>query len=163
TNHLPVATTIHWHGIRQPNSEDGVAGGTQDAIKSGETYTYEFVVKDAGTFMYHSHQDTFVQMLKGLYGALIVEAPEAPVFVHEYVVVLHEVPGDNYIGPGMKGYLRLGITQAPAFNGQTGDLHLDAKPGQKVRLRLIGAVEGEADGFPNYMIAAPREVVLLGA
>src|SRR5262249_34431909 len=116
----------------------------------------------AGTFMYHSHQDTFVQVLKGLYGALIVEAPDAPAVDHDYAVVLHEDPGDNYIGPGMSGYLRLGIKQAPAFNGQTGDLHLDAKPGEKVRLRLIGAVEGEADGFPNYMIAAPREVVLLG-
>ncbi len=162
TNHLPVSTTIHWHGIRLPNAEDGVAGVTQDAVKPGDTYTYEFVVKDAGTFLYHSHQDTFVQMLKGMFGALIVEPADAPAVDHDYAIVLHEDPGDNYIGPGMNGYLRLGIKQAAAFNGQTGNLHFDAKPGEKVRLRLIGAIEGEADGFPNYMIAAPREVVLLG-
>ncbi len=163
TNHLPVATTIHWHGIRLPNAEDGVAGVTQDAVKPGETYTYEFIAKDAGTFMYHSHQDTFVQMLKGLYGALIVEPATPPAVDHDYAIILHEDPGDNAFGPGMTGYLKLGTKETLAFNGQTGDLHLDAKPGEKVRLRLIGAVEGEADGFPNYMIAAPREVVLLGA
>jgi FtsP/CotA-like multicopper oxidase with cupredoxin domain len=162
TNRLPVSTTIHWHGIRLPNAEDGVAGITQDAVRPGETYTYEFVAKDAGTFMYHSHQDTLAQMLKGLYGALIVEPANPLVVERDYPIVLHESPGDNYIGPGMNGYLRLGIKQAPAFNGQTGDLGLDAKPGEKVRLRLIGAIQGEADGFPNYMIAAPREVVLLG-
>src|SRR5205085_1845335 len=31
-NHLSVATSIHWHGIRLPNAEDGVAGITQDAV-----------------------------------------------------------------------------------------------------------------------------------
>jgi FtsP/CotA-like multicopper oxidase with cupredoxin domain len=163
TNRLPVMTTVHWHGIRLPNAEDGVAGITQDAIKPGDTYTYEFVAKDAGTFMYHSHQDTFVQMLKGLYGALIVESASPPDVDHDRAIILHETPGDNAIGPGMNGYLKLGVKQAPAFNGITDDLHIEAKPGEVVRLRLIGAVQGEADGFPNYMIAAPREVVLVGA
>jgi energy-converting hydrogenase Eha subunit A len=49
-NHLPASTSIHWHGLRLPNAEDGVAGLTQDAVPPGGTYTYEFVVKDPGTY-----------------------------------------------------------------------------------------------------------------
>src|SRR5207245_1056004 len=57
-NHLPGATSIHWHGIIVPNAMDGVAGITQDAVKPGGTFTYEFVANEAGTYWYHSHQDT---------------------------------------------------------------------------------------------------------
>jgi FtsP/CotA-like multicopper oxidase with cupredoxin domain len=50
TNHLPQATTIHWHGVRVPNAMDGVPGVTQPAIQPGESFVYEFTPKDAGTF-----------------------------------------------------------------------------------------------------------------
>src|SRR5207245_7622255 len=73
TNHLPASTSIHWHGLRLPNAEDGVAGITQNAVAPGSTYHYEFIVKDPGTYWYHSHQETFQQVPRGLYGALIVE------------------------------------------------------------------------------------------
>src|SRR5262249_4477950 len=39
-NHLPEATTIHWHGVRVPNTMDGVAGVTQNAVPPGGRYTY---------------------------------------------------------------------------------------------------------------------------
>jgi len=42
-NRLPVATTVHWHGVRVPNAQDGVAGLTQDAVAPGGSFTYEFV------------------------------------------------------------------------------------------------------------------------
>jgi multicopper oxidase len=48
-NHLPESTTIHWHRLGVPNSEDGVAGVTQDAVKPGASYTYRFVANDVGT------------------------------------------------------------------------------------------------------------------
>jgi len=54
-NELPDPTTIHWHGVEVPNAMDGVPGVTQDPIQPGETFTYEFIAKPAGTFMYHSH------------------------------------------------------------------------------------------------------------
>ncbi|MDP1165217.1 multicopper oxidase domain-containing protein, partial [Klebsiella pneumoniae] len=41
-NELPEPTTIHWHGYPVPNNQDGVPGVTMDAIKPGETFTYEF-------------------------------------------------------------------------------------------------------------------------
>ena len=72
TNKLPEHTTIHWHGVRLPNGMDGVGGLTQPHIKPGETYAYEFVMKDSGMFMYHPHADEMVQMAMGMFGAIVV-------------------------------------------------------------------------------------------
>src|SRR6187549_2027714 len=55
TNDLPEPTTIHWHGVRVPNNVDGVPGVSQPEVLPGETFTYDFVVPDAGTFWYHPH------------------------------------------------------------------------------------------------------------
>jgi len=138
-NHLPVSTTIHWHGIRVANAEDGVPGVTQDAVASGATYTYDFTVPDAGTYWYHSHQDTFDQILRGLFGPLVVEPRGGAVAEsRDYPVMLYDGPG---------GW---------AVNGTGGDLHLDAGPGERVRLRLIDAA---APG----MLGTPPEPVLVGA
>ncbi|PWA04826.1 hypothetical protein DCC39_18540 [Pueribacillus theae] len=60
---------MHWHGVDVPNGEDGVAGMTQDAVMPGESYIYRFVVKEAGTHWYHSHQQSSIQVQKGLFGA----------------------------------------------------------------------------------------------
>ena len=49
TNKLPEHTTIHWHGIFLPNGMDGVGGLNQPHIKPGETYAYEFTLKQHGT------------------------------------------------------------------------------------------------------------------
>jgi FtsP/CotA-like multicopper oxidase with cupredoxin domain len=71
-NNLPAATTIHWHGLIASNSVDGVPGVTQDAVLPGHTFTYGFVASTPGTYWYHPHQQSNVQVAKGLYGALIV-------------------------------------------------------------------------------------------
>ncbi len=71
TNHLPEGTTVHWHGLEVPNAMDGVPMVTQDPIAPGKSFTYEFTVKQTGTFMYHSHCDDLKQISMGLYGAFI--------------------------------------------------------------------------------------------
>jgi FtsP/CotA-like multicopper oxidase with cupredoxin domain len=53
TNRLREHTTIHWHGIILPSGMDGVGGLTQPHIQPGETYVYEFTVRQHGTHMYH--------------------------------------------------------------------------------------------------------------
>ncbi|TVR31096.1 MAG: hypothetical protein EA404_10745 [Spirochaetaceae bacterium] len=77
TNKLPVATTVHWHGIDLVNPMDGVPGYTQDPIEPGETFVYEFVAYPAGTRFYHTHGshhgDEAQQMDMGLAGAFVVE------------------------------------------------------------------------------------------
>ena len=70
--------TIHWHGVDVPGREDGVAGVTQDAVLPGGQYVYRFVVPDAGTYWYHTHQDSVRSVARGLLGALVVLPATAP-------------------------------------------------------------------------------------
>jgi len=164
-NHLPASTTIHWHGVRVSNAEDGVAGVTQDAVPPRVTYSYEFVASDAGTFWYHSHQDTANQLTRGLFGALVVEPRDGPLIDRDYPLIFHEFPGHSIISPGLQGlaeYVRQAFSgQRAAVNGTSGELHLQARPGERVRLRLIGALEGEQFG-PLMMLGEPLELVALG-
>jgi FtsP/CotA-like multicopper oxidase with cupredoxin domain len=72
TNKLPEHTTVHWHGMLVPNGMDGVGGLTQPHIKPGQTFVYEFAIKNSGTFMYHPHADEMVQMAMGMMGFFVV-------------------------------------------------------------------------------------------
>ncbi|MBQ0797551.1 multicopper oxidase domain-containing protein, partial [Zhongshania sp.] len=71
TNHLAVATSIHWHGILLPYQMDGVPGISFKGIAPGETFTYRFTLQQSGTYWYHSHSG--FQEMTGMYGALIIE------------------------------------------------------------------------------------------
>ncbi|WP_339674264.1 multicopper oxidase domain-containing protein, partial [Dasania marina] len=71
TNRLPVATSIHWHGIILPYQMDGVPGISFKGIAPGETFTYQFKLQQSGTYWYHSHSG--FQEMSGMYGALIIE------------------------------------------------------------------------------------------
>jgi len=55
TNKLPEPTSVHWHGMILPNGMDGVAGLNQKPIQPGETFKYEFTLRQHGTQMYHPH------------------------------------------------------------------------------------------------------------
>lgn len=61
TNHLPEPTTIHWHGVALPISQDGVPGISQKPIAVGKRFTYEFTLKAPGLAMYHPHFNTLKQ------------------------------------------------------------------------------------------------------
>lgn len=93
-NNLPVSTSIHWHGIHVENKADGVPGLTQYPIKPGETFTYEFTAKNAGTHFYHthgsSHVDAALQFDMGLSGAFIIEPKNLAKYDREYVYMLDE-------------------------------------------------------------------------
>ena len=51
---------------------DGVAGLNQKIIQPGETFKYEFTLRQHGTHMYHSHHDEMTQMAMGLMGLFII-------------------------------------------------------------------------------------------
>lgn len=76
TNKLNEPTSVHWHGIILPNGMDGVAGLTQKAIQPGETFKYEFELKQNGTFMYHPHSDEVTQISLGMMGFFIIHSKE---------------------------------------------------------------------------------------
>ncbi|WOP19894.1 multicopper oxidase family protein [Raineyella sp. LH-20] len=88
-NQLPVDTSVHWHGVRLRNAADGVPGVTQDPIKPGTQYVYEFTVPDPGTYFFHPHSG--VQLDRGLYAPLIIDDPQEPgAYDAEWVVVLDD-------------------------------------------------------------------------
>jgi FtsP/CotA-like multicopper oxidase with cupredoxin domain len=88
-NHLPVATTLHSHGVRLRCDMDGVPGLTQYSIKPGADFTYRFAVAHPGTYWLHSHSG--MQLDRGLYAPLIVEDPREPLsYDKEWVVVLDD-------------------------------------------------------------------------
>lgn len=89
-NNLPQPSSVHWHGIRIDNAMDGVSGLTQAAVKPGETFEYDFVLPDAGTYWYHPHNRSWEQMARGLSGALIVAEPEPPQVDRDLVLVVDD-------------------------------------------------------------------------
>ena len=72
TNKLPEATSVHWHGVRVPNGMDGVSGLTQPMIAPGETFQYEFTLRQHGTQMYHPHFDEMTQIGMGMMGFFVI-------------------------------------------------------------------------------------------
>jgi FtsP/CotA-like multicopper oxidase with cupredoxin domain len=89
-NALDEATTIHWHGLRIANNMDGVPFLTQPYVNAGESFDYSFTPPDAGTFWYHPHCNTLIQMGHGLTGLIIVEDPGDPSFDGEVVLNLRD-------------------------------------------------------------------------
>jgi FtsP/CotA-like multicopper oxidase with cupredoxin domain len=164
TNRLPVETSTHWHGLALSNDMDGVPGITQDPIRAGDVFTYEFTTPDPGTYFFHPH--TGVQLDRGLYGVLVVDDPAEPGgYDQEWIVVLDDwvdgtgqTPDEVLAGlvsmSGMgHGGMGEGIT-SPLLGG-AGDVDyphylingrtpqapatLTGKPGQRARLRIINA------------------------
>ena len=89
-NWMDVETSIHWHGILLPNAMDGVPFLTYPPIAPGETFTYEFDLRQSGTYWYHSH--TMLQEQRGLFGALVIAPKSAGEFdgLRDHVVVLSD-------------------------------------------------------------------------
>ena len=90
TNNLAHDSSIHWHGIILPANMDGVPGISFDGIKPGDTFIYQFDVRQNGTFWYHSHSD--FQEQTGMYGAIVIEpsGPDPVSSDRDYVVVLSD-------------------------------------------------------------------------
>ncbi|MDG5500267.1 copper resistance system multicopper oxidase [Marinobacter sp. BGYM27] len=88
TNNLNVSTSIHWHGLILPFKQDGVPGISYAGIAPGETFTYQFPIKQSGTYWFHSHSG--FQEPNGAYGAIVIEPKDREPFRYdrEYVVQL---------------------------------------------------------------------------
>ena len=91
TNRLREPTSIHWHGLLLVGVMDGAPGfGGFVAIEPGATYTYRFVLRQAGTYWYHSHSGA--QEQAGMYGAIVItpKAGERIPVDRDYVVLLSD-------------------------------------------------------------------------
>lgn len=97
-NKLPERTSVHWHGIFLPSGMDGVSGLSQPHIEPGETYVYEFTLRQHGVFMYHPHSDEMTQMAMGMMGFFVIHprVAESPRVDRHFMIMLHEW----FVAPG---------------------------------------------------------------
>ena len=147
TNELKEPTTVHWHGVRVPIEMDGVPDVSQPEVKQGESFTYDFVVRDAGLYWYHPHVMSAAQVGFGLYGALLVEDPADGVDVADQVtIVLSDISFDarGRLEPADSG------GSAGMVFGREGDYLLvngrhrpvlRARPGAPQRWRIVNAAK----------------------
>jgi manganese oxidase len=98
-NETPMASDIHWHGLPIPNDQDGVSPYTQDLVKSGESFTYEFTVDEPMIAMYHAHMHSQISVPNGMFGAFIVGDNPIPygetisgITIPEDLVLAEEIP-----------------------------------------------------------------------
>jgi len=88
-NQMAVETSIHWHGILVPPGMDGVPYISFPPIEPNTTFTYEFPIRQSGTYWYHSH--TSLQEQSGVYGSIVIEPEKSSMMPdHDYVVLLSD-------------------------------------------------------------------------
>jgi FtsP/CotA-like multicopper oxidase with cupredoxin domain len=136
TNKLPESTSLHWHGALLPNGMDGVAGLNQPHIAPGETYVYEFMLRQHGTLMYHPHSDEMVQMAMGMMGFFVVHPRQRAEVDRDFAIMLHEwfvPPGGATPNPAVMTDFNLFTFNSRVWPG-TGPLVV--KKGDRVRLRF---------------------------
>lgn len=161
TNHLPEPTTVHWHGILVPNGMDGVTGLNQSPIPPGETFKYEFILKQHGTYMYHAHLDEMVQIGMGLMGFFIIhpKEPENLPVDRDFAIMLQEwyIPAGSATPDPM---VMLDFNYF-TFNGRIypGTEALIVKKGERVRIRLANL---SMDNHPIHLHGYAFTVIASG-
>ena len=137
TNRLPEPTSIHWHGVLLPSGMDGVAGLNQPHIQPGETYVYEFTLRQHGTQMYHPHSDEMTQMALGMMGFFVIHPKKEPRRIdRDFAIFLHEwdvPPGGATPNPSTMTDFNLFSYNARVYPGTA---PLVVGKGERVRIRL---------------------------
>jgi hypothetical protein len=135
-NHLPEATSMHWHGFEVSNEMDGSPGSSQDPISPGGRFVYEFTLNQEGTYFYHSHMA--MQEMMGMIGAFVMHPKESykPRVDKDFVIIMQEyaiLPNINV--PNSMNMEFNWLT----FNGKSGPATtpLIVRDGERVRIRLI--------------------------
>ncbi|MFI2611792.1 multicopper oxidase family protein [Kitasatospora sp. NPDC018619] len=162
-NHLPQATSLHWHGLALRNDMDGVPGVTQADVRPGASFEYRFALGHPGTYWFHPHSG--VQQDRGLYAPLIVEDPKEPLaYDREWVVVLDDwVDGvDGSTPDAVLAELARGMGAMDHAGGAPGGSGHDmsAMPGHDAAASGSGGRAG-ATG-PSRMLMGARSPLLGG-
>jgi FtsP/CotA-like multicopper oxidase with cupredoxin domain len=147
-NQLPVATSVHWHGIALRNDMDGVPGLTQQSIAPGGRHTYEFTAPDPGTYFYHPHSG--VQLDRALYGVLVVDDPnESGRYDTEWIVVL-----DDWVdGTGRTPDQVLSSLQSMGGSADMGGMDMGGMSMGGMETMTSPVLGGAGDiTYPHYLI-----------
>jgi FtsP/CotA-like multicopper oxidase with cupredoxin domain len=201
SNDLPAPTSVHWHGLAIRNDMDGVPGVTTPEVLPGGMFAFDFVVPDPGTHWFHPH--TGLQLDRGLYAPFIIDDPDEPGdYDDEWVLVLDD--WTDGVGPSPEQILAdlraagadgsmMGGMGGGMMGADTGDVTypmflingrpindpdaLAAKPGQKIRLRIVNAGSDtifdvalaghdltvtHTDGYPVNPVTAPALRIGMG-
>ncbi|WP_459937428.1 multicopper oxidase family protein [Desulfonatronum parangueonense] len=138
TNLLGEPTSVHWHGFKLPSGMDGVGGLTQPHIEPGETFAYEFTLRQHGTQMYHPHVDEMVQMAMGMMGMFVIH-PRDPAIApvdRDFVLLLHNWalhPGTYRPDPSVMVDFDLWTINSKVFPATA---PMVARTGERVRIRM---------------------------
>jgi FtsP/CotA-like multicopper oxidase with cupredoxin domain len=124
-NESGVPSTIHWHGMILPNAMDGVPGVTQPAVPPGGEFLYAFTPTPPGTRWYHDHVD--MNLIRGLFGMIVVEDPRDPVPDAEFALVFHDVPSMRSVVAASRG-----ISDAPMDEPEGSREMAEMRPGERM-------------------------------
>ncbi len=138
TNELPEPTTVHWHGLYLPCGMDGVSGLNQRPIRPGETFRYEFTLRQHGTVMYHPHHNEMLQQAMGMMGMIVIhpKTPDRAAVDRDFSIMLGEwdIPvGQSTPNPRAMNDFNILTMNSKAFPGTA---PLVAKRGDRVRVRF---------------------------
>jgi len=145
-NHLPEASTIHWHGVRVPVEMDGTPE-VQAPVAPGKTFDYRFTLPDAGMYWFHPHAQSAKQVGFGLYAPIIVDDPDEPAGLGDEVVL---VLSDLAPGAGNKPELPDAGGRQKDVDGREGSIvlvngrvkpTLQARRGVRQRWRILNAAK----------------------
>jgi FtsP/CotA-like multicopper oxidase with cupredoxin domain len=135
-NNLPEGITIHWHGIEVPIEMDGMPFISQPIVEPCGMYTYEFTVRQNGTFFYHSHMA--MQEMMGLIGLFIMhpKTPYEPRVDKDFGLILQEwaILPNNSVPNSMAmefNWLTINGKAGPATTPMI------VKLGERVRIRMV--------------------------
>jgi len=135
-NHLPEPTAMHWHGLEIPIDMDGSPVVSQEPIKPGGRFVYEFTLHQEGTYFYHPHMA--MQEMMGMLGAFILhpKQPYRPSVDKDFAILLQEyaVLPNNVVPNSMNmefNWLTMNGKVGPAITP------LIVRLGDRVRIRLI--------------------------
>jgi len=135
-NRLPEPTSVHWHGFEDTIQNDGMPGISQDPVKPGGRFIYEFNIHQAGTYFYHSHMA--MQEMAGMLGAFIMhpKEPYQPYCDKDFLILLQEyaVLPNNTVPNTMNMEFNWLV-----FNGKAGPATtpLIVRLGDRVRIRFV--------------------------
>ena len=142
TNKLPEPTAVHWHGVLLPSGMDGLQGLTQRGIPPGETFVYEFTLRQHGTQMYHSHGDEMTQIGLGTMGFFIIhpKKPERKID-RDFAIFLSEwfiAPGSLRPNPNIMTDFNIFTFNSRAYPGTE---PLVVRKGDRVRVRFANVAQ----------------------
>jgi FtsP/CotA-like multicopper oxidase with cupredoxin domain len=133
-------TTVHWHGLRLDNANDGVPHETQEPIPVGGEFTYRLRFPDDGVFWYHPHLREDYGLEMGLYGNIVVDPNGKepwPAVNREAIVTLDDILIEHgRIAPfrvSAPTHTAMGRFGNVMFTGGTTDFTVDAQVGEVVR------------------------------